>query len=407
MTVLKNGEILLYGIVGDGFFDDGFTALDVVDALAEIGRSKDVTVRINSGGGIAREGIAIFNALNSHRGEVKVIVDSVAASAASLMAMGGDEIIMRTGAMMMIHDPAMITIGNAEQHKKALAGLETASASMAEIYAERTERPIEEIRDDMAEETWLTADEAVESGYADKKQGGRFSRTSGPTAFDYRLYQHAPEKMVALAESRAWEMRAEELAGIAADPGQQKDDSIMTKSTTAEQQTAQDEAIAEAVATATKDAVARAEAAEAAVAKMTEEQTVEAGAQARADAAEIASICAAGGVSAMAAPLIRDGVSPKDAQARVDGAKEISAAVESANRDCPSVPKTLADEYLAAGRTIVEVRADLFDRMAKIGDGTTQDNVSAHHAPAGPNEKVATINTAEIYDKINRRAAAA
>jgi len=205
MDVLKNGEILLHGIVGEGFFEDGFTAMDVVSALAEIGRGEDVDVHINSGGGIATEGVAIFNSLDSHRGNVTVIVEAVATSAASLIALAGDEIIMKTGALLMVHDPAAFTMGNKADHQKSVEMLDTLSASMADIYAEKTGRPIDEIRAEMAEETWLTADEAVEKGYADRT-GER--RNEQPTAFDYRIYQHAPERMVALAVANAWEMNA-------------------------------------------------------------------------------------------------------------------------------------------------------------------------------------------------------
>ena len=75
-------------------------------ALAEHGRENDITARINSGGGYTHEGLAIYNALAAHKGKVRVEVDGVALSSASLIAMAGDEIIMKAGAIMMIHDPA-------------------------------------------------------------------------------------------------------------------------------------------------------------------------------------------------------------------------------------------------------------------------------------------------------------
>jgi ATP-dependent protease ClpP protease subunit len=84
----------------------------VAQALAENGEG-DVKVRINSGGGIATEGMAIYSLLKAHPGKVAMAIDGVAASAASLIAMAGDVRTMRDGAMMMIHDPATITVGNA------------------------------------------------------------------------------------------------------------------------------------------------------------------------------------------------------------------------------------------------------------------------------------------------------
>lgn len=209
MNVLIDGEIVLFGAVGGDWFSEGFTALDVVSALAEIGRNTDVTVRINSGGGLTHEGLAIFSVLDSHRGQVKVVIESVAASAASLFAMAGDEVVMRSGSFMMIHDPATWTDGNAADHAKSLEALETVSAAMAAIYTEKTGRKPDDIRADMREEVWLTPEQAIEKGYADrieksaKAKAGK-AKAQEPTAFDYRLYRHAPERMTALASSRSW-----------------------------------------------------------------------------------------------------------------------------------------------------------------------------------------------------------
>ena len=103
--LLLNGALMLYGDVGDPFgWGDGFSASDVAEALAEHGDG-DITVRVNSGSGIANEGMAIYSLLKGHAGKVTIAVDGVAASAASLIAMAGSEIEMRDGAMMMIHDP--------------------------------------------------------------------------------------------------------------------------------------------------------------------------------------------------------------------------------------------------------------------------------------------------------------
>ncbi|UGY15568.1 Clp protease ClpP [Bradyrhizobium septentrionale] len=136
-SIARNGEILLSGAVGDGFSGEFFTYLDVVESLASLGRSRDVTVRINSGGGSAADGIAIFNALDSHKGNVTVVVESIAASAASVIAMAGQKIVMRAGSMMMIHDPSALTLGNSSDHAKSVEMLETMANSMADIYAEK------------------------------------------------------------------------------------------------------------------------------------------------------------------------------------------------------------------------------------------------------------------------------
>lgn len=224
MNVMVDGEMVLSGMVGADFFDEGFTYMDVVEALASIGRNNDVTVRLNSGGGIAAEGIAIFNALDSHKGNVTIIVDGVAASAASTIAMAGDEVVMRAGASMMIHDPGIITFGNLDDHAKSMETLEVYSSSLAEIYAEKTGRAVQEIRDEMKAETWLDAKGAVAKGYADKIDK---SRSKEVTAFDYRVYQHAPERMVALAQSRGWKHPGV-TADTAANPHRQHEENSMT-----------------------------------------------------------------------------------------------------------------------------------------------------------------------------------
>lgn len=207
MDVLIDGEIVLYGVVGDGFFfTDEFSDRDVAHALAQLGHETDVTVRINSGGGIAMIGVAICNALKAHGGKVTVSVDGIAASAASVIAMGGDEIVMRNGSMMMIHDPAFLTFGTADDHKKGVEVLDKFGEQLASIYATRTGKSREDMRAVMRDETWLTAEEAVEGDFADSADDG--AAAEDPTAFDYRVYANAPERLVSLAQAHAWTIPA-------------------------------------------------------------------------------------------------------------------------------------------------------------------------------------------------------
>jgi ATP-dependent Clp protease protease subunit len=187
--ILKDGELYLYGTVGADLWGDGFTALDVVDALAEVGRGTDVSVHLNSGGGYASEGAAIYNALAAHRGHKTIYVDGIAASAASLVAMAGDQIVMRKGSVMMIHDPAGITIGSAADHEKSIESLNALANSFADIYAEKSGKTVKEARADMRSEVWLTGQQAVEQGYATHLVE---AEAIEPTMFGYHLYQHPP-----------------------------------------------------------------------------------------------------------------------------------------------------------------------------------------------------------------------
>lgn len=189
-ALLIDGQILLYGDVGDPFgWGDGFTPTDVIQALAEHGPG-DITVRINSGGGLAMDGMAIYSILKSHPGEITVLIDGVAASAASLIAMAGAKIEMRDGAVIMIHDAATITFGDAGRHEKNRDFLDKLSDNYAGVYAARSGLTREDVRALMKAETWLTADEAIAKGFATAKIDEAALQTA---AFDYPLYARAPK----------------------------------------------------------------------------------------------------------------------------------------------------------------------------------------------------------------------
>ena len=185
-------EIVMYGGVGWEI-----TAQDVLAKLNDI--TGDVTVRMNSGGGDAFEGVAIMNVLRSHDGEVTVIVEGLAASAASVIAVGGSsQLVMRPGAELMLHDAWTFADGNAADLEKLAADLERTSQSMAEIYAEKAGTSPEVIRQMMRDETWFSAQEAVDAGLADAVEDGRVraepvvaAAGRGPR-FAYAGRSHAP-----------------------------------------------------------------------------------------------------------------------------------------------------------------------------------------------------------------------
>lgn len=213
MQILEGSELRLYGPVGYHEGADGFTSSDVVDALAEIGPDVDITVRINSGGGYAYEGVAIHTALAKHGGRVVVSVDGVAASAASLIAMAGDSIVMATGSLMMIHDPSLVTIGTGEEHRRSIEQLRATAAAMASIYSKRTGQSLATVRADMAAETWMTADEAVAARYADR---AGTAHAKAAARFDYSVYAHVPLTALAAMAEKA---RSESPEALAAKPG--------------------------------------------------------------------------------------------------------------------------------------------------------------------------------------------
>jgi ATP-dependent protease ClpP protease subunit len=187
--LVVGGEILLYGTVGDPFgWGDGFTATDVAEALAELGEGA-VTVRINSPGGIAMDGMAIYSLLKAHPGAVTTIVDGVAASAASLVFMAGATRQVRDGAMVMIHDASISTFGNAERHNSRAAFLDSLSDQYAGVYQRASGLERGDVRGLMKAETWLTAGDAVAKGFATELLD---EAAATATAYDWTVYANAP-----------------------------------------------------------------------------------------------------------------------------------------------------------------------------------------------------------------------
>jgi len=168
--LIKNGEIILTGPVLDDDWcqwreGDCFSAGMVRDALSAF--SSDVAVRLNSGGGDPYEGEAIRSVFDGHEGQVTIIVEGVAASAASLLLMGADNIEMSAGSMLMIHDPSSYAMGNESELLREAARLNQLADVYASVYAARSGQEPVDVRDLMRAETWLGPDEAVEAGLAD------------------------------------------------------------------------------------------------------------------------------------------------------------------------------------------------------------------------------------------------
>lgn len=385
MNVLIDGEIVLTGTVGKDFWMEGFTYLEVFNALVSLGRNSDVTVRINSGGGYATEGAAIYSLLKAHGGTVSVIVEGIAASAASVIAMAGDTVTMVTGSVMMIHDPSAITFGTADDHEKSVEMLDAIASSLADAYADKTGRSAEQTRADMREELWLTPQEAIDLGYADAAAEPE-AEPAAIAAFNYRIYQHAPERIVALADARGWSKHKVGAKAARPAPTHRRKENSMPKDNQAGGAPARTETIAadqiaEASARARNDG---------------EADGIKKGAEtARADAAEIVEMCAAAGVSAMAPALIKQGLSVADAKAKIEDGKQIRAKVEAARKRFPAIAADQADRYIAAGLSAAEVSADLFDKMTAL---QSPEITAGHQAAGGQAELPAKVpNAGEIY----------
>ena len=177
----------LSGTVGDEF--GGFTSATVRDFLAQH-RGQPIRVAINSGGGAAFEGVAIYNMLVGHDAEVTTENEAIAASAASLIYMAGSKRVMRHGSLLMIHDPSGITVGDADSHRQTADVLDSMSESYASIYAARSGLRETKVRELMTAETWMNPDEAIELGFATEKDEASPARAIAQ--FDYTIYARTP-----------------------------------------------------------------------------------------------------------------------------------------------------------------------------------------------------------------------
>jgi ATP-dependent Clp protease protease subunit len=159
-------ELLVYEDIGADWFGDGLTAKTVKQSIDEAGIFTSISVRINSPGGDAFEGIAIYNLLRAQKKPVNVFVDGIAASAASIVAMAGDNITMGNNAMMMIHNAWSFAMGDADAMRKMADTLDKVSASVGQTYIDRAGMSAVDVKAMMDAESWLSAQECLDKGLA-------------------------------------------------------------------------------------------------------------------------------------------------------------------------------------------------------------------------------------------------
>jgi len=179
-----NTELMIYDVIGWPFNDAG----EIIRALAGV-TSKTVTVRINSPGGDVFDAMAIFNALQAHKSKVITRVESLAASAASFIALAGKEVQAYQNAMVMIHDPWVLAAGNQYDLREIADILEKISGNMVDIYSQNSNVGKKEIRDMLKAESWFTAKEAKEKGFIDTIIDGKAVKAQ----FDLSMFAHVPD----------------------------------------------------------------------------------------------------------------------------------------------------------------------------------------------------------------------
>lgn len=183
----SRATVLIYDYIGYPFVQ----AEQFVRDLASITAST-IEVRINSPGGDVFEGIAIHNALKRHAATIEVYVDGIAASTASWVAMAGDSVCMAgANTYLMIHNPVSIAYGDAEEMRKRAELLDQFKDTIAQMYAERSGKPVNHFKELMTQETWLTADDAVSEGLADEVSS-ETPAGEASNAFDLGIFNRVP-----------------------------------------------------------------------------------------------------------------------------------------------------------------------------------------------------------------------
>lgn len=161
-----DNSISIFDVIGADYWGDGVTASRIAGALRSL-NGADVTVNINSPGGDMFEGLAIYNLLREYEGKVTVKVLGLAASAASIIAMAGDDVQIGRGAFLMIHNCWVYAMGNRHDLAQIAADMAPFDKAMSDIYQARSGLDSTTIDKMMDGETYIGGSEAVEKGFAD------------------------------------------------------------------------------------------------------------------------------------------------------------------------------------------------------------------------------------------------
>lgn len=194
-------KMYLYGDIGDGFFD-GIKAKEVQMQLSSI-QAEEIELHINSYGGDVFESIAIYNLLKDKEASITVVIDGIAASGGSIIAMAGDKIIMPKNCEMMIHNPITGIFGNAVELRKVADMLEGAQGLLETTYMDRFNGSLEELQAFLSEDTYFSAQEAVDHGLADEVLNFNATTEEDDAVLDEAAYDLIAEKVAAKITAKA------------------------------------------------------------------------------------------------------------------------------------------------------------------------------------------------------------
>lgn len=213
------GELTLYGLISSvSWWGDEITPKQFKKDMDALGDIANLNIYINSDGGDVFAGQAIYSMIKRHKAAKTVYIDGLAASIASLIAMAGDKVYMPSNAMMMIHNPYTIAIGNSNEFRKLADDLDKIRESMLVTYAAKTGMEQEELIKLLDAETWLTADDAYTLGFADEIEEQKTIAASLEGGFlmvnnvqmDLKKYKNAPEIKVSEAKPAETQPNTEE-----------------------------------------------------------------------------------------------------------------------------------------------------------------------------------------------------
>lgn len=191
-------EILLYEMIGEDWFGEGTTAKSFAEDLKAAGKVSKIHLRVNSPGGNVFDGIAIYNTLLSHGAKITAAVDGIAASIASVIVMAAEEISMNDNAMMMIHNPSTMIGGDAPRMRKMADTLDKIKSSMITAYRRHSDKSVEEIGALLDAETWMTAQETVDSGFAESVTTPEGEEADVAANFDLSHFRKVPVQIAAV-----------------------------------------------------------------------------------------------------------------------------------------------------------------------------------------------------------------
>lgn len=330
-------EVAIYDEIG--FF--GISAKQFLDDFKKIPNEAPVILRINSPGGDVFDSLAIHNVIKRHAGEVNATVDGIAASGASLVLMAANRVTMPANSFLMIHNVAGGVYGNADDMREWADVLEKLDSGLVATYVSRTGQSAEKIREMLADETWLTAAEAQELGFADEVTDAVKLAANANSA----KFKNLPEALKTLAEE----------APVTDPPP----------------------------AVPTEEAAPPPPAPSSEPEKTEEEISAAATEAANKRAQDILDACTKAGVAEAASEFLNRGLGADEVRAKLADANKIRARCAAAK-----VPER-ANGYIKAGMSVTEVANDLFDVLiAKQGpeiDGrlTPRGFLGATEKPGG------------------------